>query len=88
VPAAVPVDVHVARVRNVGAGARKGAPEHAAQFIHVVLVDVMDVAVVEEVNVILVRHGGMAAEAVVHVGMLLQRPVGRVVGHQYLRGPR
>jgi hypothetical protein len=88
VAAALLVHVHVPRVRDVGAGARKGAREHAAQVVHVVLMNVMDVAVVEEVNVLLVRHCGMAAEAVVHVGMLLQRPVGRVVGHQYLRAPR
>ena len=53
-----------------------------------VLVNVVDVAVVEEVHVVLVRHRGVAAEAVVHVGVLLQRLVGCGVGHRYLRAPR
>jgi hypothetical protein len=32
-----------------------------------------------------VRYRGVAAEAVVDVRVLLQRPVGSVVGHRYLR---
>jgi hypothetical protein len=88
VPAALRVHVHMPRVRDVGVGACNGAREHAVQVVHVVLVNVMDVAVVEKVHVILVRHCGMAAEAVVHVGVLLQRPVESVVGHRYLRAPR
>jgi hypothetical protein len=88
VAAALLVHVHVPRVRDVGAGARKGAREHAAQVVHVVLVDVMDVAVVEEVNVILVRHRGVPAVPVVDMRVLLQRPVRNVVSHRYLRAPR
>jgi hypothetical protein len=88
VAAAILVHVHVPRVRDVGVGASKGAREHAVQVVDVVLVNVVDVAVVEEVHVILVRHRGMAAEAIVHVRMLLQRLVGNGVNHRNLRGPR
>jgi hypothetical protein len=88
VAAAVLVHVHVPRVRNVSAGAGKGAREHVVQVVHVVLVDMVNVAVVEEVHVVLVRHRGVAAEAVVDVRVLLQRPVGSGVGHRYLRAPR
>jgi len=88
VAAAVLVNVHVPRVRNVGVGARKGARKHAVQVVDVVFVNVVDVAIVQEVHVVLVRHRGVAAEAVVYVGVLLERLVGSGVGHRYLRAPR
>jgi hypothetical protein len=88
VAAAIRVHVHVPGVRNVGGGARNRTREHPIQVVHVVLVNVVNVAVMEEVHVVLVRHRRMAAEAVVDVGVLLQRPVGSVVGHRYLRAPR
>jgi hypothetical protein len=84
VAAAILVHVHVPRVCDVRVGAR----EHAIQVVDVVLMDVVDVAVVEEVHVVLVRHRGVAAETVVDVGVLLQGPVGSAVSHRYLRAPR
>jgi hypothetical protein len=88
VTTALLVHVHVPRVGNVGGGACNGSREHPVQVVHVVLVNVVNVAVMEEVHVVLVRHRRVAAEAVVDVGVLLQRPVGSVVGHRYLRAPR
>jgi hypothetical protein len=82
--AAVLVDVHVPGVGDVGVGA--GRP--CVQVVDVVLVDVMDVPVVQEVDVVVVGHRGVPAEAVVHVGMLLERLVGRWIGHRNLRLPR
>jgi hypothetical protein len=84
VAAADLVHVHVPLVGDV----RFGAREHAFQVVHVVFVNVVDVAVVQEVHVVLVLHRGMAAEAVVRVGMLLQRLVGNGVGHRFLRRSR
>jgi hypothetical protein len=74
VPASLAVDVHVAGVRQVM------AEQVDRAVVHVVLVDVMDVTVVEEVDVVGMRYGGMPAEAVVGVGVLLVREVGGV-GH-------
>jgi hypothetical protein len=81
VPAAVLVHVHVTGVREVGVGVRQ-------RIVHVVLVDVVDVTVVQEVHVILVRHRGVAAEAVVHVGMPVERAMRGGVGHRVLRRSR
>jgi hypothetical protein len=81
VPAAGLVHVHVPGVRNVRFGGREGV-------VHVVLVNVVDVAVVQEVHVVLVGHRGVAAEAVVHVRMRVERLVRGGVGHRFLRPPR
>jgi hypothetical protein len=81
VPAAVLVHVHVAGVSEM----RAGGPW---RVVHVVLVDVMDVTVVQEVHVVLVRHRGVPAEAVVRVGMPVERAVWGGVGHRVLRRSR
>jgi hypothetical protein len=70
--AAVVVDMHVASVREVV------AHEVDRADVDVVLVHVVDVAVVEEVDVILVRHRRVATEAVVGVGVLLEGQAGRL----------
>jgi hypothetical protein len=88
VAAAVLVHVHVPRVRDMGVGTCHRVREHVVPVVDVVFMDVVDVAVVEEVHVVLVGQRGVTAEAVVHVGVLLERPVGSVVGHRYLRAPR
>jgi hypothetical protein len=75
VPAAVLMNVHVTGVREVGVGVRQ-------RIVHVVLVDVVDVTVVQEV------HRGVAAEAVVHVGMPVERAMRGGVGHRVLRRSR
>jgi hypothetical protein len=54
----------------------------------VVHVDVVDVTFVQEVHVILVRHRGVPAEAVVHVGVGVERTVLDGVGHRFLRRSR
>jgi hypothetical protein len=84
VPAAVLVHVHVPGVRDVSFRARG----NALRIVHVVFVDVVDVPVVQEVDVVLVRHRGVAAEAVVHVRVLLERVMGDGVGHRNLRASR
>jgi hypothetical protein len=81
VAAAGLVHVHVPEVRDVRFGGRE-------RDVHVVLVDVVDVAVVQEVHMVLVRHGGVAAEAIVHVGMRVERAVRGGVGHRFLRHSR
>jgi hypothetical protein len=58
------------------------------RIVHVVFVEVVDVAVMQEVHVVLVRHRGVAAEAVVDVGMAIEREMGRGVGHRFLRRSR
>jgi hypothetical protein len=80
VPATVLVHVHVPGVREVVTG--------ALRFVHVVLVDMVDVAFVQEVHVILVGHRGVPAEAVVHVGVGVERTVRDGVGHRFLRRSR
>jgi hypothetical protein len=72
VPAPLVVDVHVAGVRQMV------AHEVGRGGIDVVLVHVVDVPVVEEVDVTLVRHRRVAAEPVVGVGMLLEGQAGRL----------
>jgi len=84
VPAAIPVDVHVARVRDVAAR----DVHDPVRLVDVVLVDVVDVPVVQEVDVVLVRHRGMPAVAVVDVRVLRDRVVNGGVGHRNLRRPR
>ncbi len=79
VSAAGLVDVHVSGMRNVGAKIRPGL------LVDMVLVDVVDMPVVQEVHVVVVGHGGVAAEPVVGVGMSLDRVMGSGVGHRYLR---
>ncbi len=81
VPTARLVDVHVARVRQVADRRFRAAPE----LVHVVLVDVVDVAVVQEVDVVLVGDCGVPAEPVVDVLVLPDGVVGVGVGHQVLR---
>ena len=78
------VHVHVPRMRDVGVRARA----NALQVVHVVLVHVVDMAIVEEVHVVLMRHRGVTAEAVVHVGVLLQRLMGSGIDHRFLRAKR
>lgn len=77
VPAVIPVDVHVARVREVAAR----EVDDPVRVVDVVLVDVVDVAVVEEVEVVVVGNGGVPAEAVVGMRVLGAREAGRV-GHR------
>jgi exosome complex RNA-binding protein Csl4 len=84
VPAVIPVDVHVARVRDVLAR----DVHDPVRVVDVVLVDVVDVPVVQEVDVVLVRHRGMPAVAVVDVRVLRKRVVNGGVGHLNLRTPR
>jgi hypothetical protein len=84
VATAILVHVHVPRMRDVGVRARG----NALQVVDVVLVHVVDVAIVEEVHVVLVWHRSVAAEAVVHVGVLLQGLMGSGVGHRCLRAPQ
>jgi hypothetical protein len=84
VPAAIPVDVHVARVREVAAR----DVDDPVRVVDVILVDVVDVPVVQEVDVVIVRHRGMPAVAVVDVRVLRERVVRRRGGHRNLRGPR
>jgi hypothetical protein len=81
VPATVIVHVHVTGVLEMLVGGRE-------RVVHVVLVDMMDVTVVQEVHVVLVGHRGMAAEAVVQVGMQVRRAVRGGVGHRFLRRSR
>jgi hypothetical protein len=72
VAASVGVDVHVAGMREVVTDEVGGAD------VDVVLVHVMDVPVVQEVDVVLVGHRGVAAEPVMGVGVLLEGQVGRL----------
>jgi hypothetical protein len=76
VAAPVGVDVHVP-----GVGQVKPCPvDRGPRVVHVVVMDVMDLPVVEEVHVSLVRDGGVAAEAVVDVRVLVETAV-RGAGH-------
>jgi hypothetical protein len=84
VAAAIPVDVHVAAVREVALG----QVDDRVDVVNVVLVDVVDVAVVEEVDVVLVRDRGVPAVPVVDVRVLLEGMVRVWVGHRNLRPPR
>ncbi|HSW43911.1 MAG TPA: hypothetical protein VLM76_15545 [Patescibacteria group bacterium] len=80
VPAARVVHVHVPDVLEVLPG--------GFRLVHVVLVNVVNVAVVQEVDVVTVRHRGVATEPVVHVRVGIGRTVSRGVGHQHLRPAR
>jgi hypothetical protein len=79
--AAILMHVHVPGVRDVGRGICR-------RLVHVIAMDVVDMAVMQEVGVILVRHRRMPAEALVDVRVLLDRMMGGGVGHRYLRRPQ
>lgn len=75
VPAPIRVHVHVARVGQV-------VPDEIDRAgVDMILVHVVDVAVMEEVEVVLVGNGGVPAEAVVGMRVLGAREAGRV-GHR------
>ena len=79
--AAVLVHVHVSGVRDV--------PDSPYELlVDVIAVDEVDVAVVEEVHVILVRNGRVPAEAIVDMGVLIERMMRGGAGHRYLHPPR
>jgi hypothetical protein len=79
--AAVLVHVHVSGVRDV--------PDSlCGLLVDVIAVDEVDVAVVQEVHVILVRNGRVPAEAVVDMSVLIERMMRGGVGHRYLHPPR
>jgi hypothetical protein len=79
--AAVLVHVHVSGVRDV--------PDSLyGLLVDVIAVDEVDVAVVEEVHVILVRNGRVSAEAVVDMRVLIERMMRGGAGHRYLHPPR
>lgn len=80
VPAARVVHVHVPDVLQVLPGGYR--------LVHVVLVNVVNVAVVQEVDVVTVRYRGVATEPVVQVWMRIRRSVSRSVGHRNLRPAR
>ena len=84
VPASLRVDVHVAGMREVACG----EIADRVDVVDVILVDVVDVPVVQEVDVILVGNGGVPAEPVVDVRVLLERQVRNRIGHRNLRRPR
>jgi len=79
--AAILVDVHVACVGDVSRRTR-------GRLVHVIAVDVVDMAVMQEVGVILVRHRRMSTEALVDVRVLLDRMMRGGVSHRYLRRPQ
>jgi hypothetical protein len=72
VAASLGVDVHVAGVREMV------AHEVGRAHVDVVLVHVVDVPVVEEVDVVVVGHRGVAAEPIVGVRVLLEGQPGRL----------
>ena len=79
--AAVLVHVHVSGVRDV--------PDSLYRLlVNVIAVDEVDVAVVEVVHVVLVRNCRVPAEAVVDMGVLIERMMRGVAGHRYLHAPR
>jgi hypothetical protein len=79
--AAVLVHVHVSGVRNV--------PDSLhGLLVDVIAVDEVDVAVVEEVHVILVRNDRVPAEAVVDMRVLVEPMMRGGAGHRYLHPPR
>jgi hypothetical protein len=81
VPASVRVHVHVAGVGEV-------VPDQVDRAgVDVVLVDVVDVAVVKEVEVILVGHGDVPAVPVVGVRVQLPGDVTRLAHAQRHRSP-
>jgi hypothetical protein len=57
-------------------------------LVDVIAVDEVDVAVVKEVHVILVRNDRVPAEAVVDMGVLIVRMMRGGAGHRYLHPPR
>ncbi len=75
--AARPVHVHVSGMAHVAA--RIGI---VVDIVDMVAVAMMDVAVVQEVDMVIVRDGGMPAETVVLVRMLGGGVVGDRVGHR------
>jgi hypothetical protein len=79
--AAIRVHVHVPRVRDVGRGT-------CGLLVHVIPVNVVDMAVMQEVDMIFVLHRRVSAVALVDVRVLLDRMVRGGVGHRYLRPPR
>jgi hypothetical protein len=75
--AGVLVDVHVSGVRDV--------PDSlGGLLVDVIAVDEVDVAVVEEVHVILMGNGRMPAEAVVDMRVLIERMMRGPAGHRFL----
>lgn len=77
-----PVDVHVANVRQVDL--RRGL---VLELVDVPAVGMVDVAVVDEVQVVLVREDGVSAQPVVGVRMVAGGPVEDRVRHE-VSGPR
>jgi hypothetical protein len=77
VPAAGPVDVHVADVNDVEiSGLDRGS--------HLAVHDVVDLPVVQEVDVVVVGHGRMSAEAVMGVRVIVEGE-GRRIAHRRSR---
>ena len=75
--AAILVHVHVSRVCDMH--------DVDGLFVDVVTVDEVDVAVVQEVHMIVVRNGRVPAEAVVDMWVLVEGMMRGGVGHRYLR---
>lgn len=76
-PAPVHVDVHVAVVRDVrGIG--------SSDVVHVVVMSVVDVPVVQEVDVVVMGHHRVTAEAIVLVRMPVVGRMDVVIGHGWL----
>jgi hypothetical protein len=79
--AAVVVHVHVSGVRHVRDGLCR-------LLVDMIAVDEVDLAVMQEVHVVLVRDGRVAAETVVDMRVLIERLMRSGAGHRYLRPPR
>ncbi len=79
--AAILVHVHVPRVRDV-------RDWIGGFLVYVITVDEVDVAVVQEVDVTLVRHRRMPAARVMDVRMLVGSKMLSVASHRYLHPPR